>query len=112
MKRLPSIHPICEFKGTPRTCGSQYGETQAEAIEAWLHLETPPDPKRLRYASRCWQHLKRWKKPVVEFIRGMAEGTKLSVEELTLLLLHEEIVHTKPCTAIGARGAGTKDGQA
>src|SRR5204862_1819816 len=63
-------------------------------------------------ASQCWKQLKRWEKPVVEFIRGMAEGSKLSVEQLTLLLLHEEIYHTKPCTAIGATHDGTKDGNA
>ena len=111
MKKLSSVHPILEVKGAPRACGRQYGESQAEAIEAFLHMEVTPDPKRLRYAARCWEHLKRWEKHVVEFARGMAEGSKLSVEEVTLLLLHEEIAHTNHCTAIGATGAGTKDGR-
>ena len=36
MRKLPSIHPILEVRGTPRSCGRQYGESQAEAIEALL----------------------------------------------------------------------------
>ena len=108
----PSIHPIAEFHGSPRACGKNYGISQAEAIRAWLNMETAPDPRRLRYASRCWEKLGNWQRPVVEFVRGMAEGSGLSMEETTLLLLHEEIVHTKPCTAIGATGPATRDGSA
>lgn len=110
MKKLASTYPITELKGTPRACGRQYGEAHAEAIEAFLHMEVPPSPQRLRYVTRCWNELKRWQRHVLEFVRGMSEGSGLSVEELTLLLLHEEIVHTKPCTGIGATGPGTKDG--
>jgi hypothetical protein len=112
MKKLPSIHPIHEYTGSPRSCGRQYGKTQAEAMDGFLHLEVAPNPQRMRYASRCWNVLKRWEKPVVEFVRGMAEGSGLSVEEITLILLHEEIVHTRPCTGIGATRSGTKDGNA
>lgn len=112
MKKVPSIHPLRSYGGSARSCGQQYGESQAEAIEAFLHLEVAPNPKRLRYATQCWQHLKRWEKHVVDFTRGMAEGSGLSIEEVTLLLMHEEIFHGKPCTAIGATRAGSKDGHA
>jgi hypothetical protein len=111
VQKLPSIHPLIELRGSPRSCGRQYGERQAEAIEAFLHTEVTPDAKRLRYAARCWRVLSRWKKHVSEFVRGMAEGSHLAVEEVTLLLLHEEIVHCKPCTAVGATGPGTADGK-
>jgi hypothetical protein len=112
MKKLPSIHRLTELKGSPRSCGRHYGEQHAEAIDAFLHMEVPPNPERLRYASRCWKVFKRWERHVVEFVRGMAEGSGRSVEEITLVLLHEEIVHTKPCTAIGATRGGSKDGNA
>ena len=102
---------MLEVKDTPRACGRQYGEHHAEAIEAFLHLEATPNPWRLRYAARCWERLKHWEAHVVEFVRGMAEGSKLSVEKITLLLLHEEIAHSKHCTAIGATGKGTADGR-
>ncbi|NQU09486.1 hypothetical protein HQ590_01735, partial [bacterium] len=109
-KRQPSIHPLYEYRGTVRGCGRQYGASQAEAIEAFLHLEVTPDPKRLRYAARCWDRLRRWDRAVADFVRGMAAGSGLSVQHLTLLLLHEEILHTKPCTGVGATGPGTRDG--
>jgi len=112
MKKAASIHPVSEYTGAPRECGRQYGESQAEAIEAFLHMEVMPDAQRLRYAGRCWRVLQRWERHVVDFVRGMSEGSGLSVEEITLLLLHEEIVHLKPCTAVGATRAGTKDGKA
>lgn len=108
---LPSVHSLQELRGTARRCGRDYGETQAEAIDAFLHMEVAPDRQRLRYAGRCWEMLQQWRKPVPEFARGIAEGARLPVEEITLLLLHEEIVHTKPCTALGATRAGTKDGR-
>jgi len=101
-----------EFRGSPRRCGREYGQSQTEAIKAFLHMEMKPDAKRLRYAARCWEVLRRWEQPVVEFIRGMAKGTGLSVQELTLLLLHEERGRAKACTAVGATGAATRDGRA
>src|SRR4051794_21592606 len=97
------------FSGTARTCGEAYGAAQSEAIAGFLHMETPPDKQRLRYAKACWQVLRRWNKPVAEFTRGMAAGTGRPVEEMTLLLLHEELVHQKNCTGLGATGKGTAD---
>ncbi|MBI2194530.1 MAG: hypothetical protein HYU36_21335 [Planctomycetes bacterium] len=112
MGRQPSQHRVLEFSGTPRACGRAYGECQAEAVRAFMAQEVPPDGKRLRYAGLCWEKLQRWERPVAEWTRGMAQGSGLAVEEITLLLLHEEIVHTKPCTGFGAAGAATRDGGA
>lgn len=111
-KLLPSIHTIHEFRGTARRCGEEYGRSQADWIRCFYAMETPPDPWRVRYAKRCWNHLRGWMPPITEWILGMAHGSGLSPEELTLLLLHEEIVHTKPCTAVGATREGTRDGHA
>lgn len=110
MKLLASAHTVLDFAGPPRSCGRAYGESQAEAIGAFLAEEVPPDRTRMRYASQCWKILKGWKRPVVEFIHGMAQGCGRPIEEVTLLLLHEEIVHTKPCTGFGAMGDATRDG--
>lgn len=103
---------MINLKGSPRECGRQYGEANREAIDAFLWMEVTPDAQRLRYARRCWAVLRRWERPVVEFVKGMAEGSRLSTVELTLLLLHEEVFHAKPCTAVGATRHGTKDGRA
>lgn len=109
MSMLSTNHTPLEFRGSPRRCGKLYGESQAEAIKALLYKEVPPDRKRLEYARRCWERLRSWEKPVVEFVRGMSDGSGLNLAETTLLLLHEEIVHMKNCTAFGATGSGTKD---
>ena len=112
MKPLPTIHTESEFRGTANSCGRDYGDSHAEAIEAFLAMEVAPNPHRLSYARRCWKRLSEWEPGIVEFIRGMAEGSRRPLEEIVLLLLHEEIVHTKNCTGFGATNRGTRDGSA
>src|SRR6058998_1435753 len=102
MKKLRSVHSVAEFRGSPSACGRQYGLTQAETIGAFLTLAVKPDAARLEYAARCWNVLSEWERPVVEFVRGMAVGTGMSLEQATLLLLHEEVYHLPHCTAFGA----------
>jgi isopenicillin-N N-acyltransferase-like protein len=80
-------------------------------MAAWLQFQVPPNARRLRFAGRCWAELEHWKPPIAEFVRGMAAGSGLSLPEVTLLLLHEEIGHSKLCTAFAATGAGTRDGK-
>jgi hypothetical protein len=80
-------------------------------IRAFLRWQVPSNPKRREFARHCWDRLSRWDRPVVEFIRGMAQGSGLSLAEVTLLTLHEEIGRIKSCTAFGATGPGTRDGQ-
>jgi isopenicillin-N N-acyltransferase-like protein len=107
----PSVLPLHAFSGSSRQCGEMYGAKLAESISGFLHMETPPDKARLKYARACWDVLKRWNKPVADFTRGMAAGAQRPIEELTLLLLHEEIVHQKNCTGLGATGSATTDGR-
>jgi hypothetical protein len=107
---LPSHHTITTLSGSPRACGRAYGHQQAEAIEAFLHMEVAPSPQRRRYAARCWELVQRWDRSIAEFTRGMAAGAGIDVADATLLLAHEEIVHIKHCTGIGATRAGTHDG--
>jgi hypothetical protein len=110
MKKLPSVHPVFEYHGSPRACGRQYGEEQAESIEGFLYFKLKPDAQKLRYAARCWEYLKGWEKPVADFVRGSSEGSGLGVAELTLILLNDEIFHLTHCTAIGATRSATLDG--
>ncbi|MCE9616114.1 MAG: C45 family peptidase [Lentisphaerae bacterium] len=108
---MPSVHAIHSYRGTPRACGHAYGAEQAEAIEIFLRLKLAPDAKRLRYAARCWTLLANWQAPVAEFVRGAATGAGRSLEELTLILLNDEMFHASPhCTALGATRRATRDG--
>lgn len=112
MSVLPSHHAIFTYAGTPRACGAAYGNEQAEAIQIFLRLKLQPDATKLRYAARCWKRLSAWQLPVTEFICGVSRGSGCSVEELTLILLNDEIFHSSPhhCTAIGATRGATRDG--
>jgi hypothetical protein len=107
-----SFYHLAEFRGTARDCGRAYGSSQAEAIGAFLYQQLQPDSLRLAYAERCSKVLGEWEKPVFEFAQGMAEGSGKSLQEIVLLLLHEEIGHVHNCTAIGATRKGTVDGSA
>ncbi len=107
-----SLYHLTELRGTARECGCGYGSSQAEAIGIFLHQQLQPDSLRLAYAERCGKILQGWEKPVFEFVQGMAEGSGRSLQEIVLVLLHEEICHVHTCTGIGAQGKGTPDGSA
>jgi hypothetical protein len=107
-----SSYLMAEFRGTARDCGRDYGRSQTEAIGAFLYHQVQPDWLRLAYADRCGKVLEEWEKPIFEFVQGMSDGTGLSLQEMVLLLLHEEVVHVHNCTGIGATGKGTVDGAA
>jgi hypothetical protein len=74
-------------------------------------MELQPDAKKLRYARKCWDHVVREAPHSARFMRGMAKGANLSIEHITLLTLHEEIVHTPHCTAFAATGEATRAGK-
>lgn len=93
-----------------RACGRQYGEAQAERIAVFMEAEGLSPDRQGAYAAQCWRELVNWQQPVVEFVRGMADGCGRSVEEMTLLILHEEVIHSEHCTAFGATAAATRDG--
>ena len=109
---LPSIHTIVELRGSPRRCGRDYGNRHAELLRVFLKTIIKPDARRLQYARRCWKSLSQWERPIIEFVRGMAEGSGLSLDEITSIQLHEEYLHVPHCTAVGATGAATRDGSA
>lgn len=109
---LPSPIPESTYSGSPRACGRDYGQENAERIRALYTMETTPNRWRLALASKCRRVLEEWERPIVEFVRGISQGSGMSPDEITLLLLHEEIVHSKHCTAIAATGPGTRDGRA
>src|SRR4051812_21869227 len=103
--------PVWRHRGTVRSCGRAYGERQADDIFYLTQALVRPDRKRLRYAARCWEEIRRWHRPIAELMRAMAAGSRRPVEELTLLLLHEEYERRSHCTAFAATGAAVRAGQ-
>ncbi len=111
---LPSVHSLMALRGSPRQCGKCYGENQAEMLR--IYLKNIPhggfNSDRRRYAQQCWRILHRWDGSVAEFLRGMARGSGLPLDEICALLCREEFGHTHHCTAMGATGAATRNGAA
>ena len=112
MKRFPTELPIAAYRGGVRACARAYGDEHAELIDGWLKAEIPDFAAHRRYAGRCWEVIRRWHRPLAEFIRGCAEGARRDPVELVVLLAAEEIFHDKHCTAFAATGAATRDGRA
>lgn len=103
---------LVTLSGTTKNVGAQYGEHFRQKLNGFLTQEVPPNKKRIDYAKACWRVLCKQAPGSSEFITGISAGSGLSIEEVTLLSLHEEIVHQTHCTAFAATGAGTRNGGA
>ncbi len=99
--------PMLELTGTARSCGRKYGALQAEMMAGFMELEGLVGGKHRQLAAHCWREIMNWQPAIAEFMRGVAEGCERSVEEIALLSLHEEVVHSTHCTAFGAAGDAT-----
>jgi hypothetical protein len=107
--------PITLISGRPRERGRQYGKQFKDAIAAFLDKEIvgafakPTQPTRdqmYRYAAACAKEVKAFSPTIHDEMEGMAEGSGLRLEELTLITLHEELWHrgvlpkVEHCTAV------------
>lgn len=102
---------LTEIKGSPEACGEAYGEAFAPLIMGFCKLGLDPNARRLAYARKCWPYVEQSAPVSAEFMRGMARGSGLPLELITLTTLHEEIVHQPHCTALVVTGSATRDGK-
>jgi isopenicillin-N N-acyltransferase-like protein len=117
--------PLTVISGKPRERGRQYGKQFKEAIASFLKKEIysafvkPKHPTRdemLRYAGACAREIKSYAPLIHDEMEGMAEGSELSIEQLTLITLHEELWHrgvlpkVPHCTAVAVGPAPGKPG--
>jgi isopenicillin-N N-acyltransferase like protein len=103
---------LVTLKGSFREAGASYGKHFYRELAGFMMQEVAPTPARRAYAKRCWEQVRRYAPASAAFMRGMSRGSGLSVEEVTLLSLHEEIIHQMHCSAIAATGAATQTGHA
>lgn len=99
------------IKGTPLKCGRAYGEAFATMMIGFCKQELRPNSARLAYARSCWKHTVKHAPVSAEFIRGMAEGSGLSLDHAGLITLHEEVYHEPHCTAFTASKTATRGGK-
>ncbi|MBI5396026.1 MAG: hypothetical protein HZA91_12085 [Verrucomicrobia bacterium] len=119
-------HVLTVFSGKPRERGRRYGKHFAEGISRFVEEEifkkfvTPKTSRDdlLRYAGQCFREVGAFSPEVAEELGGIAEGAGLRLEEVVLLVLHEEVYHrgdlpaVAHCTAMAAGPPDTRDGNA
>ncbi|MGI8601936.1 MAG: C45 family autoproteolytic acyltransferase/hydrolase [Verrucomicrobiales bacterium] len=100
---------LTEIAGKPRERGRIYGEKFKTAIQSFLDKEIyqpfvgAPSSKdeMMRYAGACAKAIQSYSPIIHEEIEGMAEGSRLSVDELVLITLHEELYHKGVLPKVG-----------
>jgi predicted choloylglycine hydrolase len=92
---------LVEVNGSIAECGRTYGRLYANLIYAFLSQETKPNASRIELAQKCLPFIKQYTPTSFKFLEGMQQGSGLSLEELTILSLHEEIYHEKKGEADG-----------
>lgn len=103
---------LTNIAGTQLQAGENYGEIFRTALGGFLHSEVAPSSSRIEYAKSCWKTIEKYAPASAEFMRGISRGSKLTLPEVALLSLHEEINHQTHCTAFGATGSGSSGGRA
>lgn len=93
-----------DLSGTPHQCGADYGDAFATRMLGFCYQEVKPTKQRLAYARRCWPHIEKSAPTSANFLRGAAATSHLTIDHLTLLVLHEEIFHQPHCTALAVSG--------
>lgn len=117
--------PLTVISGKPRERGRAYGKQFKDDVAAFLEKELfrafvkPDHPTRddmLRYAGLCAKEIKSYAPTIHDEMEGMAEGSGLTLEQLTLITLHEELWHrgvlpqVPHCTAVAVGPVPGKTG--
>lgn len=120
-----SIPPLTVISGTPRERGFAYGQKYQAGIHDFLKQEIynafiqKPSPKdeMLRYAGACGKVIREACPIIHEELAGIAEGAGLTLDEIILITLHEELYHrgvlpkVEHCTAVAMGPPDTGDGR-
>jgi len=109
--RLPTELPVRDIAGEPFEIGREYGRRNMEPIIGFFNHQIKPNARKRSFAQACWPEIEAFSDNVCRFMRGMAEGAEISLQEAVLLSLHEELGHMHHCTAFGATGAATPGGE-
>jgi isopenicillin-N N-acyltransferase-like protein len=117
-----------EFSGEPYERGYSYGEACREGISRFLKesfydaftlgmTSEASKEQMLLFAKRYTPYIEAYSPEIYEQMKGIADGSGKTLEEITLLFLHEEspILGEKEfmrhCTVIAATGAATIGGE-
>lgn len=111
-----NVLPFIEVSGNSYEMGYQHGAQTAEMIERYMlwieKLTGKPRDLLCRKAMTFLPALQTAHPPLVEEVRGLADGAKISLEEAMLCQVRAEAVQVPDggCTAFALRGEATETG--
>ena len=121
MKTLPARYPEIEVAGSPREMGRQLGEAAADEIRGFTEIAVDTVQKtisvsRQRAMEVALQSLalaEKYDDQIVEELRGVAEVTGISLEDLMLLQVRNQL-QAEPgggCTSFSVAPAHAQEGR-
>ena len=118
IERMP--YTIVEVSGSPYERGFAYGSLMKDSLKRFLQrefYERWKDMKKdmLLFGGKCLDEMRDCLPKATEFLRGLSNGSGLSMEEAVMMQCHEEFVHgiemTGHCSAIAIAPTETADGR-
>jgi len=109
-----------EISGNPYDRGFEYGEKCKKAISRFvdfLYAEFQKNESTktevIRTTKKYIPYIENYSSEIMDELKGIAEGSERSLEELVMISLHEErmIFKREGCTALAATGRATVDGE-
>jgi isopenicillin-N N-acyltransferase-like protein len=95
------LHTLTLIQGdNTYECGRDYGLKFKKQIHDWLNCEVyqfvnkkQSKESMLEYAAACAEEIKAYSPEIIDELEGYAEGSGLTLNEIILITLHEEIWH-------------------
>ena len=112
------VFPLVWVRGSAYEMGRQHGEQARDLIARYLllieRITQKPRDVLCKNAMRFLPRIEALSPALVQEIRGLAEGAKISFEEALLCQVRAEAAESWEggCTAFALRGEATADGQA
>ena len=110
------LFPLIEVEGTPYEMGYQHGAQARELVSRYLlwidQLTGKPRDELCRNAMTFLPYIEALSPPMVEEMRGLADGADISFEEAALCQARAEAAEVSEggCTAFALSGEATADG--
>ncbi len=118
---------LLEVSGSPRERGYQHGERLKDGVHRILKeefydyfaKENVSKETLLKFAAKNIPFVQEYSPESFQIMEGIAEGSGASIEEVTLIQMHEEmhtskekcVIYRDHCTSFGATGPATVAGE-
>lgn len=117
-------YTLCRLTGSAHERGRAYGAWLGDRLPTFLETELYKwmeadhglgRDEMDRFAELCMPHIQRETPGTWQFLEGLSAGSGLTMQQLAVLLAHEEYYHGKPlshhCTGFAVGPTETVDGQ-